>query len=128
MSYLVDTHVLLWVSQEPHRLSPLVRGLFADPRTDFLVSVVTAYEIRWKHTLGKLGVAQPLIENFPAALDLMQMRPLDVTLAHAELAGRLDPAHRDPFDRLIAAQALFEGIELITSDEKFSFFGVQTLW
>ena len=110
--YLLDTHVLIWALTEPKRLSPRVRALLEDPDTPLLVSSASAWEMATKHRLGKLSGAEEL----------------PIRLAHALLAGRLPGEQRDPFDRILAAQSLVEGLVLLTTDRAFPSFGVETLW
>ncbi|NHK38748.1 PIN domain-containing protein [Thermus thermophilus] len=126
--YLLDTHVLIWALTEPERLSPRVRALLEDPDTPLLVSSASAWEMATKHRLGKLSGAEAVLEGLEAHLSRLGAEELPIRLAHALLAGRLPGDHRDPFDRILAAQSLVEGLVLLTTDRAFRSFGVETLW
>ena len=93
-----------------------------------LVSAVSAYEIAFKHRLGKLDEADALLADFDQRIAYQEFELLDVTHRHAIAAGRLDPCHRDPFDRILSAQALVEGVELVSKEKLFDGFGVRRLW
>lgn len=120
MSVLLDTHVLLWALWEPDRLSVTARQLLADPRTDLLCSAVIPWEIAIKHRRGRLPDAGPVLAGFDAHLARLGARELPISSRHALVAGSLDWEHPDPFDRMLAAQALTEGLPLVTSDPAFS--------
>ena len=92
------------------------------------VSPVSAYEMMFKMTLGKLPVARRLLADLPGYLARQRFDVLPLSLAHAEAAGRLTVKHRDPFDRLLAAQALVENLTLVSIDDKLDLFGVKRLW
>lgn len=128
MRLLLDTHVLLWALADSPRLSRRATTLIGDTGNRLLVSPVTAYEICAKHTLGKLPEAAALAADFEAELIPLDVEWLPVTQAHAITAGNLDMSHRDPFDRLLIAQALVEGVPLISNEAVFDRFGVERLW
>jgi PIN domain nuclease of toxin-antitoxin system len=125
---LLDTHALIWWVTGDERISPRLRGLLGDPETDVYVSAATAWEIATKTRIGKLGGPQALLRDFVEAIDLLGFRPLPVTLRHGWEAGRLPGAHRDPFDRMLAAQARAEGLSLVSIDQAFEALGVKTVW
>jgi len=129
MKLLLDTHALLWWWSEPERLpNPLIARLSL-PETEILASAVSAYELAYKHRLGKLQLPPGLLENFAAAVTAEQWVPLPVTLEHGRHAGSLASPHRDPFDRLLAAQSMLENAPLVTMDSAFSAFpGLSTHW
>ena len=128
MRVLLDTHVLLWALLSPSRLSTPVRDLLRDPKNEILVSSVSAWEIATKHRLGKLGGAEDLVRDYHGHLLKFRAEELVMTSAHALLAGRLEPNHRDPFDRMLAAQSMLEQVPLVTNDQAFKAFGTATLW
>ncbi|ADG74089.1 PilT protein domain protein [Cellulomonas flavigena DSM 20109] len=113
--YLLDTHVLLWLLGEPLRVPTSVRDVLADPGAEILVSAVSALEVATKHRLGKLE-ASDLIDSWQHRLADLVATELPITGEHALLAGRLAWEHRDPFDRLLVAQAVVENAILVTQD------------
>lgn len=113
--HLLDTHVLLWLLGEPSRVPAPVRDLLADPEVELLVSAVSALEVATKHRLGKLQ-AGDLLDSWQHRLVDLVATELPVTAEHALLAGRLVWDHRDPFDRLLVAQAVVENAVLVTQD------------
>src|SRR5262245_8690860 len=129
MKVLLDTHVLLWALASPAQLSARAAGLIQDPRNDLLVSAASAWEIATKQRLGRLPNAGPIVSAYPAHLAPLRAEELPIRSVHALRAGAFDVAHRDPFDRMLAAQALVEGTPLVTSDSAFAgFSGVETIW
>lgn len=93
-----------------------------------MVSAVSAYEIGFKYRLGKLPDAAALVADFEGQMASIEFRWLSVSPAHAIAAARLDPFHRDPFDRILVAQALVENVPLISNEVLFDRFGVDRLW
>lgn len=127
MNLLLDTHALIWFATDLDKLPPVtLETIYAAPVV--MVSPVSAYEMTFKHRLGKLPVAQRLLVDLPGYLRQQRFDALPVSLAHAEAAGRLPPEHRDPFDRILAAQALVDDMTLVSSDKAFDLFGVKRLW
>lgn len=128
MRVLLDTHTLLWWVLGNARLSIAAAAVLCLADTTILVSAVSGHEIATKYRIGKLRVPARLAENLAevVAENGWQTLPLDMT--HAQLAGRLAGAHKDPFDRMLAAQAIVEGVPLITNDLAFAIFGVTTIW
>lgn len=128
MTALLDTHVLLWWLFDDRRLSKVVRSLIVDPSNRMLVSSASAWEIAIKHRLGKLKAAEVLVQDLSGWIARAAMTELPITVTHAQRAGSWPHAHRDPFDRMLAAQSAIEEVPLVTSDAVFRAFGVQTLW
>ena len=129
MKLLLDTHIFWWVLNDPAHLPPRVRTAVGDPRSTLLCSSVTPWEIATKHRLGKFPEAGILVESFPEQLARLRAHELPISSNHGLLAGRLEWAHRDPFDRMLAAQSLVEGARLVTSDRAFSTLpGVDIFW
>lgn len=125
---LLDTHVLLWWLAEPERLSPAVAAALADPGAEVLVSAASAWEIATKHRLGKLPSVAVLLEGWQPLLDGQGFRHLAISHGHAIRAGGYGVPHRDPFDRLLAAQAELEQLALVTADPALAAFPCQLLW
>ncbi len=128
MRVLIDTHVLLWTLMEPDRLSPVARDLVSDPATALVVSSVSTWEISTKHRLGRLDGAVSVVHGYPAHLERLGAEELPILSSHAILAGSLGGTHRDPFDRMLAAQSLVETIPIVTGDVAISDLGATTIW
>ena len=129
MTYLLDTHVALWALTDPTRLGQTARDVIENRSSRRSVSAVSAWETTTKHRLGKLPQADVLLGGYAKDLDRLGAIRLSVTEDHAPLAGRLDWNHRDPFDRMLAAQAMIESLVIITGDPAFAGCpGVPTLW
>ena len=126
--YLLDTHALVWWWLADPKLSHTARNVMDDRSNRLFVSAVTAYEIANKVRLGKLPAMRELLATYDLALiqDGFVSLPLHDRYAHH--AGLLDGDHRDPFDRLIAAQALLEDMTVITRDREITDFGCKVLW
>jgi PIN domain nuclease of toxin-antitoxin system len=110
------------------RLSPRARAAVAAERNEVLVSAVSAWELSTKVRLGKLPQAVGLSHRLAESLAEQNFQPLAVSLEHGRLGGSLPGEHRDPFDRVLAAQALIENLPLVSNDAAFASFGVKTLW
>jgi PIN domain nuclease of toxin-antitoxin system len=127
-SYLLDSHVLLWWWFDPERLSAAVRELLIDPATPVLVSAATVWELSLKHHQGKLPQLEQAIRDLPGLLQSDGFEALPIALAHGLRAGAYSQPHRDPFDRMLAAQAELEWLVLLTADPQLSTFPCQVLW
>ena len=128
MNLLLDTHALAWWLLKDSRLSQKVYGLIADPKLAVWVSSVSAFEMATKFRIGKWSSVGVLVHEFEMAIRAEQFAFLPVNAAHALRGGLLAGDHRDPFDRLLAAQSLVEGYSLVTNDQVFKEFGVETIW
>lgn len=127
MSLLLDTHVFLWwVSGNARLPASVVVAIEAEP--DVVVSAVSGYEITLKHGLGRLPGAELVARDVAGIIALSGFRGLALNLRHAEAAGRLPLVHRDPFDRMLAAQALVEAMTLVSADAALDALGVTRLW
>jgi PIN domain nuclease of toxin-antitoxin system len=113
---LLDTQCLLWMAGEPERLSVRARQLVDDRGHELLLSTASAWEIAFKYGLGKLRLPEPPAQFVPSRLQTLGVRPLAIELTHALHVATLPPHHRDPFDRLIIAQAQLEDIPILTGD------------
>jgi PIN domain nuclease of toxin-antitoxin system len=128
MAFLLDTHALLWWLAEPERLSPVVHATLADPGQTVFISAASAWEIATKHRLGRLPTAEVLLQEGWPLMENQGFQPLPVSWSHGLRAGSYSMPHRDPFDRLLAAQAELEQLILITLDPALAPFPCQTLW
>lgn len=126
--YLLDSHVLLWWWFDPDRLSQQVLSLLVDPNSTVLVSAASVWELSLKHHQGKLPELATAIADLPGLLQADGFQPLPIAIAHGLRAGGYSQPHRDPFDRMLAAQAELEGLVLITADTQLSHFPCQILW
>jgi PIN domain nuclease of toxin-antitoxin system len=116
MRLLVDTHVLLWALATPERLPPSSRDRLESPANDVLFSAASIWELTIKIQVGRLKLAvEP--EEIAEAATRMGFEELPVTAAHAAGVGRLPLHHRDPFDRLLVAQAIHEPARFLTADQ-----------
>ena len=128
MRVLLDTHAFLWWLAGDRRLSRAARHVIEDPDNRALVSAASAWEIATKHRLGKLPGANVVASNVRAAIEVHGFRPLAITVAHAERAGRLPGPHRDPFDPMLIAQALAHDLPLVSNESLFDRYGVRRIW
>ncbi len=125
MRLLLDTHALLWWLTDNPRLSYRAEAAISNPENDVLVSACVGYEIAYKQKLGRLP---PFPESLPHRLRREGMEILPVTLDHALAAATLRGPHRDPWDRIMMAQAVAEQCRVVTVDAVFSEYGVPVLW
>lgn len=116
VTYLLDTHVLLWLLAAPEKIPADVRGTLAAGTTTLLASSVSAMEVATKARHGRLPGADSLVATWQARLADLRIGELSLTTAHALLAGSMAWEHRDPFDRLLVAQTLVENLTLVTVD------------
>jgi PIN domain nuclease of toxin-antitoxin system len=127
MPILLDTHAFAWWALDEKRLSRrALDAIRQDPQ--IFISAVVAWEISGKVRVGKWPEATILAERLFETISHYGMNPLPITLEHAHLAGSLAGAHRDPFDRMLAAQAIVENMQLVTADPAFRNLEVQVLW
>lgn len=126
--FLTDTHTLVWWWNEDKRLSTAARTALADRANPVFSSCVCAWEIANKVRIGKLPEMAAFISDYDALVADAGFQHFDLRHDHALHAGLLAGEHRDPFDRLIAAQALTDDLTIITRDVEFSAFGCKTLW
>ena len=119
VSYLLDTHILLWWLFNDPKLNAECREIVRNPAHRILVSSVSAWEIATKYRIGKLPEARQIVEEYSQILHQSKFIELPITSAHALRAGSLPISHRDPFDRMIMAQAELENLPVITYDAAF---------
>ena len=128
MRVLLDTHAFLWWVADSSRLSARARGLIAAPGNPVFVSAASAWEIATKYRTGKLPEAAHVALDVAGIIADQGFEELPITVADAERAGRLPGTHRDPFDRMLAAQALGRDLPLVSKDAVLDEFAVQRLW
>jgi PIN domain nuclease of toxin-antitoxin system len=124
MKLLLDTHVVLWALSEPRRLSAQARTSMSKSSVELAVSAATVWEVAIKARLGKLRLPGSAAAWLIPAVDELGVQWLDVTAAHAATVESLPLHHRDPFDRLLVAQAMGGGWTIVTADDAFVDFGV----
>ncbi len=127
MKALLDTHVFLWVVTEPERLRGAVLDRISDPATDLFLSAVSAWEIAIKYELGRLTLTEPPETFLPSRMRLNGAQELPISNADALAAGALPRMHRDPFDRLLVAQARRHDLVLVTADPLVAQYPVEVL-
>lgn len=125
---LLDTHALLWWLLDSPELSNTARQAIAAPEQRVLVSAASAWELSTKLRLGKLPEAADIVANLVAYLRKQRFEVLAVGVDHALAAGRLPGPHRDPFDRMLMAQAQIERADVVTVDPVFSDYGLAVVW
>lgn len=129
MRLLLDTHAFLWWVFADPKLSRAARTAISDDaQNSVFVSAASAWEIATKYRIGKLADARVVAEDVSGAIAAEGFSPLAVTVLHAERAGGLVGHHRDPFDRMLIAQALSEDLVLLSNEKAFETYGVKRLW
>jgi len=128
MKLLLDTHAFIWWDSEPQALSQRALTLCQDPENELLVSVVSLWEIQIKSHLGKVRLRLPLAELVKAQQEANGISVLPVSASHVYALDELPPYHKDPFDRLLVAQAKVEKLRLISNDEMVKKYPVEVEW
>ena len=128
--YLIDSHIFLWAVESPKRLSAVEQGFLTDPRHDIAVSVASLWELSIKTSIGRLAISKQIksipSDHFSRSASQVGVRVLPIEAPEAEHVRQLPWIHKDPFDRLIIAQALISGRAIVTRDAIFSRYpGVQ---
>ena len=127
MRILLDTQCWLWMSLAPERFSARARRLVEARETLLYLSAASAWEIAVKHALGKLRLPQPPVTYVPARVAALGVQPLPIDQQHALHVATLPPHHRDPFDRLLIAQAQLDDLSILTADPLFEAYDVATI-
>lgn len=127
MKLLADTHVVLWSATDPQKIGEEARTVIEDGGNELFVSVVTAWEIAIKQSLGKLDLPKPAEKWLPEVVRRTGFEVADLGIAAALRVRALPWHHRDPFDRLLIAHALENGYTVVTHDEVFATYGVPIL-
>jgi PIN domain nuclease of toxin-antitoxin system len=128
MNLLVDTCTLLWWWSDPDKLSPRAVALLRDPANEVRVSAVSAWEVSTKYRIGKFPGAGVVVAEWNERLAADGFKPLDISCSHTLRAGSLPGDHRDPFDRMIAAQSLLEKLPVLSPDSAISALGAERVW
>lgn len=127
MTYLLDTHVWLWMLADPDRIRPDLVAEFRASQTRLLFSAASSWEIAIKWAVGRLSLPEPPATYVPSRMQRTNVEPLAVTHSHALQVASLPRHHRDPFDRLLVAQAQVEGVPLVTVDRTLDDYDVETI-
>lgn len=128
MRAILDTHVFLWWVLDAPRLSVKARSILQDGANELLLSTASAYELTIKAHSGRLSLPEPPDSYVPSRLAANAFESLSIELAHALRAGSLPTIHRDPFDRILVAQAQIEGLPILTADPAIGRYDVETIW
>lgn len=128
IAYLLDTHTLLWWWSSPEQLSPRVVSLIRQPDHVLYVSAGSAWEIATKHRIGKLPSGATILRDWDDRMREDHFQPLLISAAHARKAGGMIQEHRDPFDRILAAQSLLEDLPILSNDTQLSSLGAARIW
>lgn len=128
MRALLDTHALLWWLDGDRRLPRSARAIIAEETTTVLVSAASAWEIATKVRIGRLPGTEEVAADLPGIVLGQGFVQLPITLAHAQRAGSLPGSHRDPFDRMLIAQAQVEDVPLVSNEVLFDAYGVRRIW
>ena len=128
MRHLLENHTLIWWLTEDYSLPDSARKLIAYKDNVVLVSAVSAWEISTKVRLGRLAVAADLASDFASYLAQERFEKLAITIEHGIRAGSLPGTHKDPFDRMLVAQAQLEGLTIVSNDALLDGYGVSRIW
>lgn len=128
MRLLVDTHVWLWLQTEPQRHDDAVLDLLADAGNDLILSAASSWEVAIKYAFGRLPLPEPPGRYVPDRMARSGTSALPITHEHALGVAHLPPHHRDPFDRLLIAQAQVDGLDIVTQDRSFADYDVPVRW
>ena len=128
MRILLDTHILLWWLLGNEAVPLAVRSAIANSENDVFVSAASVWEISIKHKQGRLPTAVFLIGDVERVVAQRGFSPLAITIAHGDRAGSLPLHHKDPFDRMLIAQALAENLAIVSNDVVFDGYGVKRTW
>jgi len=125
---LLDTHALIWWLTDDSKLGREAHAALKSGDNTVYVSAVSAYEVALKHGLGKLPEAVRLSRDFLQEVEAAGFEPLSLSVREAQVAGRMENAHRDPFDRMLIAQAILRDLTLVSNEKVFDDFGATRLW
>lgn len=128
MRLLLDTHAFLWWLSGDDALSAAARAAIANEDNGIFISAASVWEIATKHRIGKLPGVATLIANLDDAIATQGFAGLPISLRHGQTAGALPGPHRDPFDRMLIAQAMLEDLVLVSNEQPFDAYGVRRLW
>lgn len=128
MKLLLDTHALIWWLGARKRIPKPMQALLLDPGNEVLVSAATAWEIAIKRRIGKLDFDPGFLSDFDPHVVALGFAPLSVTAAHMVRGAGIEAPHKDPFDRIIAGQALVENLVVVTADKAVAGLGAAVVW
>jgi len=128
MKLLLDTHAFLWINEASNRLSQTVKDLCSSGKHDFYLSIASPWEMQIKSQLGKLSLAMPIEELIDKNRQENNIQLLPVEVTHIGYLQQLPTHHKDPFDRIIIAQAIIEELTVVTIDHAFSDYSVSVVW
>jgi PIN domain nuclease of toxin-antitoxin system len=125
---LLDTHTYIWMTTDDRRLSLKARKAIIASASEVFLSAASAYELVYKHRAGLLPAVGQLVLRLEADLTERDFKTLPISFEHGRRAGDLPLGHRDPFDRILAAQSIVEDMAIVSNDEKLSELGAKRLW
>jgi PIN domain nuclease of toxin-antitoxin system len=125
---LLDTHAFLWWLSGDDALSPAAHSAITDENNGIFISAASVWEIATKHRIGKLPGVVAIIADLEGAIAAQGFTDLPISLRHGQTAGALPGPHRDPFDRMLIAQAMLENLVLVSNEQPFDAYGVRRLW
>jgi PIN domain nuclease of toxin-antitoxin system len=128
MQLLLDTHAFLWWLSGDNQLSAAAQSAIADEGNGIFISAASAWEITTKHRIGKLPGVAAIVADLEGAIVDQGFIGLPISLRHGQVAGALPGTHRDPFDRMLIAQAMLENLVLVSNEQPFDAYGVGRLW
>jgi PIN domain nuclease of toxin-antitoxin system len=128
MRLLLDTHAFIWADDQPEKLSPDAKAACEDPANELILSVASAWEMQLKLMLGKLALRKPLRSVIEDWIHQNTILILPVNLDHIIRLETLSNHHKDPFDRVLIAQAMTEGLTVVTHDRAFSLYNIPIVW
>jgi PIN domain nuclease of toxin-antitoxin system len=128
MRYLLDTHVFLWMAADPDKLSPRVRKIVREKNNQLYMSAASGWEIALLEKIDRIKLPDEPQRFIPEAMQRLSVLPIPIGFSTAITAAMLPLIHRDPFDRIIIAEAEKEKMIVITKDKKFVEYGIQSLW
>lgn len=128
MKFLLDTHTFIWFVADRPQLSPIAKALIEDEHNEKWLSVASVWEMAIKHSIGKLTFELPFRTFVEQQMQQNSMDLLSIQMPHLAVAATLPLHHRDPFDRLLIAQAMAEGLPIVGADTAFDVYPIQRLW
>ena len=128
MKFLLDTHTFLWALRSPDEIADRARAILADPSSELLISIVIPWEIAIKSGIGKLKNTSSLLDDFEGQVVAAGFRVVETSIRQVIRSGTLPLHHKDPFDRLLIAQALELDVPIISCDDIFDRYAVKRVW
>jgi len=128
VKYLLDTHILLWLEGDSTKLSPSARAIIDDDTNGLLVSFASLWELQIKARSGKLKLSSFLLENLVLQRELSELQLLPISGEHILTFGTIPQFHKDPFDLMVIAQLLYEGLPIISADAIFTSYPITVIW